>query len=122
MLKRKVVSLFLGITMVVLFLNPLDTKAFNIDNQEFYDSYNTLLAPYASQVIRRKLGPDHQYSLTDTKIIKIERFPEENFNFIVTVQYKTYIGAHNPPNGIETITFNIDPSGVRVINFVHKEA
>ena len=43
--------------MVVLFLNPLDTKAFNIDNQEFYDSYNTLLAPYASQVIRRKLGP-----------------------------------------------------------------
>ena len=71
MLKRKVVSLFLGITMVVLFLNPLDTKAFNIDNQEFYDSYNTLLAPYASQVIRRKLGPDHQYSLTDTKIIKL---------------------------------------------------
>ena len=57
--------------MVVLFLNPLDTKAFNIDNQEFYDSYNTLLAPYASQVIRRKLGPDHQYSLTDTKIIKL---------------------------------------------------
>ncbi|PEQ63151.1 hypothetical protein CN470_11430 [Bacillus cereus] len=122
MLKRKVVSLFLGITMVVLFLNPLDTKAFNIDNQEFYDSYNTLLAPYASQVIRRKLGPDHQYSFTDTKIIKIERFPEENFNFIVTVQYKTYIGAHNPPNGIETITFNINPSGVKVINFVHKDA
>ncbi|PER08601.1 hypothetical protein COK25_02630 [Bacillus cereus] len=122
MLKRKVVSLFLGIIMVVLFLNPLDTKVFNIDNQEFYDSYNTLLAPYASQVIRRKLGPDHQYSLTDTKIIKIERFPEENFNFIVTVQYKTYIGAHNPPNGIETITFNINPSGVKVINFVHKDA
>ena len=56
--------------MVVLFLNPLDTKAFNIDNQEFYDSYNTLLAPYASQVIRRKLA-NHQYSLTDTKIIKL---------------------------------------------------
>ncbi|WP_088363601.1 DUF3888 domain-containing protein [Bacillus cereus] len=122
MFKSKVTSLFLGIIMTVSFLNPLDTKAVNIDDQEFYDSYNTLLAPYASQVIRRKLGPDHQYSLTDTKIIKIERFPKENFNFIVTVQYKTYTGAHNPPNGIETITFNIDPSGVRVINFVHKDA
>ena len=121
MLKRKVVSLFLGITMVVLFLNPLDTKAFNIDNQEFYDSYNTLLAPYASQVIRRKLA-DHQYSLTDTKIIKLNVSQKKTFNFIVTVQYKTYIGAHNPPNGIETITFNINPSGVKVINFVHKDA
>ncbi|WP_259383691.1 DUF3888 domain-containing protein [Bacillus thuringiensis] len=117
----KVISLFFGIIVAVLFLNPLGTKAVNIDNQEFYDSYNTLLAPYASKVIRKKLGSDHQYSLTDTKIIKIERFPEENFNFIVTVQYKTYIGAHNPPNGIETITFNIDPSGVKVINFVHKD-
>ncbi|WP_025149522.1 DUF3888 domain-containing protein [Bacillus sp. H1a] len=122
MLKSKVISLFFGIIMAVSFLNPLDTKAVNINDQEFYDSYNTLLAPYASQVIRRKLGPDYQYSLTDTKIIKIERFPKENFNFIVTVQYKTYIGAHNPPNGIETITFNIDPSGVKVINFVHKDA
>ncbi|WP_130068988.1 DUF3888 domain-containing protein, partial [Bacillus albus] len=34
----------------------------------------------------------------------------------------TYIGSHNPPNGIETITFNINPSGVKVINFVHKDA
>ncbi|EMY8532975.1 TPA: DUF3888 domain-containing protein [Bacillus paranthracis] len=122
MLKSKVISLFFGIIMVVSFLNPLDTKAVNIDDQDFYDSYNTLLAPYASQVIRNRLGPDHQYSLTDTKIIKIERFPKENFNFIVTVQYETYTGAHNPPNGIETITFNINPSGVKVVNFIHKNA
>ncbi|MFJ8521202.1 hypothetical protein [Bacillus cereus] len=81
MLKSKVISLLFGIVMAVAFLNPLDTKAVSIDDQEFYDSYNTLLAPYASQVIRKKLGPGHQYSLTDTKIIKIERFPEENFNF-----------------------------------------
>ncbi|HDR6821571.1 TPA: hypothetical protein QCV77_005152, partial [Bacillus thuringiensis] len=64
MLKGKVISLFFGIVMVVLFLSPLDIKAVNSNEQEFYDSYNTLLAPYASQVIRRKLGPDHQYSLT----------------------------------------------------------
>ncbi len=38
--------------MVVLFLNPLDTKAFNIDLiKEFYDSYNTFISPtYASQL------------------------------------------------------------------------
>ncbi|MFJ6034388.1 DUF3888 domain-containing protein [Bacillus toyonensis] len=122
MLKSKVVILLLGIIIAVLFLKPLDTKAVNIVNQDFYDSYNTLLAPYASKAIRNKLGPNHQYSLTDAKILKVERFPKENFSFIVTVQYKTYIGAHNPPNGIETVTFNIDPSGVKVINFVHKDA
>ncbi|EEL37375.1 DUF3888 domain-containing protein [Bacillus toyonensis] len=122
MLKSKVVILLLGIIIAVLFLKPLDTKAVNIVNQDFYDSYNTLLAPYASKAIRKKLGPNHQYSLTDAKILKVERFPKENFSFIVTVQYKTYTGAHNPPNGIETVTFNIDPSGVKVINFVHKDA
>ncbi|HDR7386161.1 TPA: DUF3888 domain-containing protein [Bacillus toyonensis] len=122
MLKSKVVILLLGIIIAVLFLKPLVTKSVNIVNQDFYDSYNTLLAPYASKAIRNKLGPNHQYSLTDAKILKVERFPKENFSFIVTVQYKTYTGAHNPPNDIETVTFNIDPSGVKVINFVHKDA
>ncbi|MCC2480136.1 hypothetical protein LKL88_28275, partial [Bacillus paranthracis] len=62
MLKGKVIGLFFGIVMTVSFLNPLDIKAVNSNDQKFYDSYNTLLAPYASQVIRSKLGPDHQYS------------------------------------------------------------
>ena len=90
-------------------------------NKDFYDSYNTLLAPYASKTIRSKLGPDHQYSLTDAKIIKIERSQKYTFTFIVVAKYRTYTNAHNPPNHVVTITYNVSPSGVKVIDFKQKK-
>ncbi|MDZ5610381.1 DUF3888 domain-containing protein [Bacillus pseudomycoides] len=114
MLKHKLSLIIFGIMIMSIFISPLEGKAANINNKDFYDSYNTLLAPYASQTIENKLGPSHQYSLTDTKIIKINRHPKGAFNFIVVAEYRTYVGAHNPPNHIVTITYNIDPSGVRV--------
>lgn len=117
MFKRKLLMVFCGFLILVLFKSPIEGKAENILNKDFYDSYNTLLAPYASKTIRSKLGPDHQYSLTDAKIIKIERPPKYTFTFIVVAKYKTYTNAHNPPNHVVTITYNVSPSGVTVINF-----
>ncbi|MGG3523111.1 DUF3888 domain-containing protein [Bacillus pseudomycoides] len=121
MLKRKISLIIYGIIVMLIFISPSEGKAANIYNKDFYDSYNTLLAPYASRTIQSKLGPYHQYSLTDAKIIKIDRYPKETFNFIVVAKYRTYTNAHNPPNYIVTITFNIDPSGVKVINYKQKK-
>lgn len=117
MFKRKLLMAFCGVIMMVLFAFPIEGKAENIYNKDFYDSYNTLLAPYASKTIRNKLGPNHQYSLTDAKIIKIERTPKYTFTFIVVAKYRTYTNAHNPPNHVVTITYNVNPSGVKVIDF-----
>ncbi|XKK15693.1 DUF3888 domain-containing protein [Bacillus sp. AC79A.1] len=121
MFKQKFLMVFCGFIMIVLFTSPIEGKAENISNTDFYDSYNTLLAPYASETIRSKLGPDHQYSLTDAKIIKIERPLKYIFNFIVVVKYKTYANAHNPPNHVVTITYNVSPNGVKVIDFKQKK-
>ncbi|PEF22872.1 DUF3888 domain-containing protein [Bacillus pseudomycoides] len=111
MQKHKLSIIFYGIIITFFFISPLKGKATNVCNK---DSYNTLLAPYASQVIRKQLGTYHQYSLTETKVIKVERYPKGTFNFLVTTEYHTYVNAHNPPNYKVTITFNIDPSGVKV--------
>ncbi|HFK1465130.1 TPA: DUF3888 domain-containing protein [Bacillus cereus] len=121
MFKQKFLMVFCGFIMIVLFTSPIEGKAENISNTDFYDSYNTLLAPYASETIRSKLGPDHQYSLTDAKIIKIERTKKYTFTFIVVAKYKTYANAHNPPNHVVTITYNVSPSGVKVIDFKQKK-
>ncbi|PFN65267.1 DUF3888 domain-containing protein [Bacillus cereus] len=121
MFKWKLLMTFCGVIMMVLFTSPIEGKAENISNKDFYDSYNTLLAPYASETIRSQLGPEHQYSLTDTKIIKIERSQQYTFTFIVVAKYRTYTNAHNPPNHIVTITYNVSPSGVKVIDFKQKK-
>ncbi|MDA1877460.1 MULTISPECIES: DUF3888 domain-containing protein [Bacillus] len=120
MFKRKLLMTFCGGIMMILFTSPIEGKAENISNKDFYDSYNTLLAPYASETIRSKLGPEHQYSLTDAKIINIERSQKYTFTFIVVAKYRTYTNAHNPPNHVVTITYNVSPSGVKVIDFKQK--
>jgi hypothetical protein len=55
MFKQKFLIVFCGFIMIVLFTSPIEGKAENISNTDFYDSYNTLLAPYASEAIRSKL-------------------------------------------------------------------
>ncbi len=114
MLKHKLSIIFCRIIITFFFISPLKGKANNVCNKDFYDAYNTLLAPYGSQVIRKQLGTYHQYSLTETKVIKVERYSKGSFNFLVTVEYHTYVNAHNPPNYKVTITFNIDSNGVKV--------
>lgn len=117
MLKRKLLMGFCGSILTILLASPIEGKVENIYNKDFYDSYNTLLAPYASKTIRNELGPNHQYSLADTKILKIERSQKYTFTFTVVAKYKTYTNAHNPPNHVVTITYNVSPSGVKVIDF-----
>lgn len=53
------------------------------------------------------------------KILKIEK-DQVNFVYYVTVQVETFEGAHNPPYGEETITFQIRGSEIKVVDFTHR--
>jgi hypothetical protein len=57
----------------------------------------------------------------DAKILEIKRLVEGGFSFKVTIQIRTYTGPHYPPEGIETMTFNISPFGVKLLDFAHLE-
>ncbi|MFP7736852.1 DUF3888 domain-containing protein [Priestia aryabhattai] len=120
MLKVKYCFISCFFIVMLSIISPIQINAVTIKDKDFYDSYNTLLASYASEVIRSKLGPNRSYSLTDAKILKIQRQNEGEFNFKVTVRYRSFTNAHNPPEGIETITYQIDAGNVKVIKYQHK--
>ena len=92
----------------------------NVDNKLLQDTLLTTLDPYITEGVIRYYGYPKQYGLYDAKIVSIKRDSEAEFGFTVKVQVTTFEAAHNPPYGIETITFYIDPSGVKRINYNHK--
>lgn len=54
------------------------------------------------------------------KILKIEKDEHEN-DIYITVQVQTFEGAHNPPYGEETITFQITGSKIKVVDYKHRD-
>ncbi|WP_260434442.1 DUF3888 domain-containing protein [Bacillus amyloliquefaciens] len=108
------------------FLFSDSTAAQNYNKRDMYDSYITLLNPYARKVIKE------EYGLYDAKVVSIKRvnrgrtegekrINDGSFDFIVKVQYRTFTGPHNPPETIETVTFRVIPSGVKVVNHTSKK-
>jgi hypothetical protein len=55
-----------------------------------------------------------------TKILDIKRKSEGEYTFTVKLQARTFEHAHSSPIGIETITMDVSPFGVKIINFEHK--
>ncbi|MFK8884450.1 DUF3888 domain-containing protein [Bacillus velezensis] len=108
------------------FLFSDSTAAQNYNKRDMYDSYITLLNPYARKVIKE------EYGLYDAKVVSIKRvnkgrtagekrINDGSFDFIVKVKYRTFTGPHNPPETIETVIFRVVPSGVKVVNHTSKK-
>ncbi|KQU13031.1 hypothetical protein ASG65_11825 [Bacillus sp. Leaf13] len=115
---------FLGLSISLILLsvqpNIITSAETELNNKLIYDTLLTSLDPYISEEVVNYYGYYKQYGLFDAKIIRIIRQSEGSFSFRVTVQVITFEHAHNPPYGKETITFDVSPFGVKVINFVHK--
>ncbi|VDH00359.1 Uncharacterised protein [Lysinibacillus sphaericus] len=84
-----------------------------------YDTLLTTLDPSIQKEIINYYGYLKQYGLYDAEILSIIRH-EGQFGFIVKVQVTTFEHADDPPYGKETMTFNVDPFGVKTISFQHK--
>jgi AAA+ ATPase superfamily predicted ATPase len=96
------------------------TNETEIDYKLIYDALLTTLDLYITEEIINYYGYPKQYGLSDAKILSVIREIEGGFSFKVKVQVTTFEHAHNPPYGIETITFDISPFGVKVIEFKHE--
>ncbi|AWX54324.1 DUF3888 domain-containing protein [Brevibacillus brevis] len=125
---KKMLSL---LSILFMFLQvPSQTNASNLEVnikqiKDLQDVFITTLDPHISKAIREyykvKGIPMRSYALWDAKILEIQRLEEGSFSFKVTIQIRTYTGTHNPPEGVETMTFNISPFGVKLLEFVHHE-
>ena len=54
------------------------------------------------------------------EVIAVQKIPKSPY-YKVIIQVETFHGAHNPPYGLETMTFHIGPFGnVQLVNFDHQ--
>lgn len=90
--------------------------------EELYkDFLLSRLSSYMIDAINNYYNESRQFDLFDAKVLNIERLRKGSFYFKITIQVVTFIGPHNPPYGIETITILQDTKGIRVIDFKHEE-
>lgn len=88
------------------------------DEQLIRDTFITILNPFIEKEIDHYYGYPKQYGLYDVKISKIVK--ESQFNFKVSVEVTTFEHAHSPPYSKEIITFEVSPTGVSTLRYIHE--
>ncbi|MGE7092619.1 DUF3888 domain-containing protein [Lysinibacillus sp. NPDC048646] len=104
--------------LLTLILGNLDSQNEQPDYKLIYDTLITTLFPSIEKEIINYYGYPKQFE--DAKILSLTRKHEGSFDFNAEVQVTTFVHAHNPPYGKETMTFNISPFGVKTISFKHE--
>lgn len=77
-----------------------------------------LLFEPAQDAIKDYYGEPRQYWRDE--IISVQRVPNSNY-YEVIMQVETFYGPHNPPYGIETITFYVRYGEVILKKFEHQD-
>lgn len=88
------------------------------DEQLIRDTFITILNPFIEKEIDHYYGYPKQYGLYDVKISKIVK--ESQFSFKVSVEVTTFEHAHSPPYSKEIITFEVSPTGVSTLRYIHE--
>lgn len=88
------------------------------DEQLIRDTFITILNPFIEKEIDHYYGYPKQYGLYDVKILKIVK--ESQFSFKVSVEVTTFEHAHSPPYCKEIITFEVSPTGVSTLRYIHE--
>lgn len=78
----------------------------------------TLLEPCITNEIGKNYGQILQYDLFNIEFLKIERPSYRSFIFLIKIQVKPFVGAHNTI-GIDNITIKVSPSETKVEKFEH---
>lgn len=74
------------------------------------------ISPYVDKAIEAYYGGFRQY--WNEGITDIEKVGGE---YWFKIQLETFMGAHNPPYGIDTMTIILDYKGIRVDDFKHED-
>ncbi|MGK4115424.1 DUF3888 domain-containing protein [Lysinibacillus capsici] len=88
------------------------------DEQLIRDTFITILNPFIEKEIDHYYGYPKQYGLYDVKILKIVK--ESQFSFKVSVEVTTFEHAHSPPYSKEIIMFEVSPTGVSTLRYIHE--
>ena len=57
----------------------------------------------------------------EQEVLSVQKVPQSPY-YEVVIRVETFYGAHNPPYGLETMTFHVGPlDEVRLVNFEHQD-
>ncbi len=77
-----------------------------------------LLSQPISAAVEEYYGGPRQYWRQE--VLNVQKVPESPY-YEVIIRVETFYGAHNPPYGLETMTFHIGPlDRVQLVSFDHQ--
>ncbi|MHC1748835.1 MAG: DUF3888 domain-containing protein [Cellulosilyticaceae bacterium] len=90
--------------------------------EELYkDIIVTQIQPYISDEIQKQYGQKLPFDLFDVEFLKIDREHYRGFSFLIKLQVKPFVGAHNTI-GVDNMLISISPEGTKVESFEHVES
>lgn len=117
---KKLTYILMATITFLIVPSKIDAQRKQPEYKLIYDTLITTLNNSIQNEIINYYGYPKQYGLYDAKILSIIRDHEAQFSFTTKVQVTTFVHAHNPPYGKETMTFKINPMGVKIISFKHE--
>ena len=120
---RRITACAIGIIMMGFFM---------VTTAEVVESKKEISVDAAEQVIVDLLYPPIAAAVAEyygeptqfwhPEILSIQKVSDSR-NYEVVIQVETFQGPHNPPYGLETITFYVDPIGQpRLVHYDHRDA
>lgn len=72
-------------------------------------------------IYKNKPGGERQWAGYETEILNIKQLYGIGGAYRLKLRVHTYVGAHNPPYGEDTISIEVGPEGPKIIKYVHKD-
>ncbi len=79
-----------------------------------------LLYPNITEAVNDYFGQPTQWSLAGSQVNYITKL-NANYLYRISITVPTFHGPHNPPYGLETMTFLIKAGDVALEEYVHKD-
>lgn len=117
---RKTISFAMIITAVCLVLTaaaPVSSKP-ELSLETAEQVLLRLLLPPARDAIAEYYGEPRQY--WEDRIVSIRKVPGTP-DYEVVMQVETFFGPHNPPYGLETMTFYVSYGSLELKRFEHRD-
>lgn len=120
---RKRTIFFLSILMSTVILLSTDTStvvAQSVDSTEAAEKVILrLLGDSVTAAVDEYYGGHRQYWRQE--VLDVQKVSESSY-YEVVIQVETFCGAHNPPYGLETMTFQVGLAGeVQLASFDHQD-
>ena len=111
-------NIVLGFIMLTTATAAESKKEISVDAAEQV-IINLLYQPTAAAVAEYYAEPTQFWH---PQILSVQRVADSR-NYEVVIQVETYQGPHNPPYGLETITFSVSPTGQpQLVRYDHRDA